>query len=128
MSIKAQIKRLSDLDLIPAEYSTHLYKLYSAKGWSREEPLDRQWVPREPRVLKDALNLIVDEGVRSKGDLLALEFAIGGGDVENLCGLPNGWFFRDRAEVARLKTSRTEGSTLRGIGSAAVVPFPPKTR
>ena len=52
VSIKAQIKRLADLDIIPADYATHLYKLYSAKGWSREEPLDRQWAVTEPRVLR----------------------------------------------------------------------------
>ena len=120
MSIKAQIRRLSDLEIIPPEFSTHLYKLYSAKGWSREEPLDRQWEPSEPRVLRDALQLIVDEGVRTKADLLAVEFAVAAGDIENLCGLPNGWFSRDAAEVVRLKPSaeRTASS-----GEGAVIPF-----
>ena len=105
MSVKAQIKRLTDLDVILGDFSTHLYKLYSAKGWTREEPLDRQWTPGEPRVLRDSLHLIVDEGVRSKSDLLALEFAIPAGDVENLTGLPPGWFAHDAATVVRLKPS-----------------------
>lgn len=105
VSIKAQIKRLADLDVVPPEFATHLYKLYSAKGWTKEEPFDRQWVPAEPRVLRDALHLIVDEGVRSKSDLLALEFAIPAGDVENLAGLPPGWFTHQAATVVRLKVS-----------------------
>lgn len=105
VSVKAQIKRLTDLDVILGDFSTHLYKLYSAKGWTREEPLDRQWTPGEPRVLRDSLHLIVDEGVRSKSDLLALEFAIPAGDVENLTGLPPGWFAHDAATVVRLKPS-----------------------
>ena len=111
VSIKAQIKRLADLDVIEKDFATHLYKLYSAKGWTKEEPFDRQWIPSEPRVLRDALHLIVDEGVRSKSDLMALEFAINEGDVENLTGLPPGWFNREAATVVRLKPASSQGST-----------------
>jgi len=120
VSIKAQIKRLSDLEAIPPEFVTHLYKLYSAKGWSREEPLDRQWMPTDPRVLRDALHLIVNEGVRSKQDLLALEFAISAGDVENLTGLPAGWFAHEPAEVVYLKAG--DGKS-RGCGGE-ILRFP----
>lgn len=123
VSIKAQIKRLADLDAIPPEFATHLYKLYSAKGWSREEPFDRHWTPTDPRVLRDALHLIVDEGVRSKSDLLALEFAVSAGDVENLTGLPPGWFSHEPANVLRLKPR----DTLPRTQSGDVVPFPTKS-
>lgn len=124
VSIKAQIKRLSDLEVIPPEFSTHLYKLYSAKGWSREEPLDRQWVPSEPRILRDALHLIVDENVRTKEDLLALEFAISAADVEILAGLPAGWFAHERAEVVRLKVGGQQSTAQ----DAQILPFPPADR
>jgi Zn-dependent peptidase ImmA (M78 family) len=120
VSIKAQIKRLADLEVIPSEFATHLYKLYSAKGWSREEPFDRQWTPTEPRVLRDALQLIADEGVRSKADLMALEFVISAGDVENLCGLPPGWFSREPAPVLTLKP-RSGASQPKG---GEIIPFP----
>lgn len=122
VSIKAQIKRLADLDVIQSDFATHLYKLYSAKGWSKEEPFDRQWAPGEPRVLRDALHLIVDEGVRSKSDLLALEFSIPAGDVENLTGLPPGWFTRETATVVRLKPAPNQGST--GAEAGEVISFP----
>lgn len=108
VSVKAQIKRLADLEVIPSEYATHLYKVYSAKGWAREEPFDRQWEPSQPRMLHDALHLIVDEGVRSKADLMAMEFTVSPGDVENLTGLPPGWFSRERATVLRLKPRLAE--------------------
>jgi Zn-dependent peptidase ImmA (M78 family) len=54
VSIKAQIRRLVDLDIITPEHATDLYKLYSAKGWTREEPLDREWKVSEPRMMADA--------------------------------------------------------------------------
>jgi len=128
VSVKAQIKRLSDLKIIPEEFSTHLYKLYSAKGWNKGEPLDDHWTPSEPHMLKDALNLIVDGNVRSKAELLAVEFSVSAGDIENLCGLPNGWFFRDRAEVVTLKPSAERPSATASNGSGSVLQFPRKPR
>ncbi|MBP2304766.1 helix-turn-helix domain-containing protein [Azospirillum melinis] len=128
VSIKAQIKRLADLNLISEDQAPHLYKLYSAKGWSKEEPLDRgRWELQQPHVLADALNLIVDAGVRSKADLLAVEFTISAGDVENLCNLPPGWFSRDRAEVVQL-TPRFAERPVQSTESGAVVPFPNRSR
>lgn len=121
VSIKAQIKRLTDLDVIPGDFATHLYKLYSAKGWAKEEPFDRQWTPTEPRVLRDALYLIIDKCVRSKSDLLALEFTIPAGDVENLTGLPPGWFKHEAATVVRLKHNPSE--TFVGRETGEVISF-----
>jgi Zn-dependent peptidase ImmA (M78 family) len=107
VSVKAQITRLKDLDVITADYATQLYKTYSAKGWTCGEPWDDKWIPVEPRVLKEAMNVIVDEGVRSKADLLGVEFAISAGDVENLTGLPHGWFSHQPADIVRLKPANT---------------------
>lgn len=123
VSIKAQIKRLSDLDIIPEDLSRQLYKLYSAKGWSKGEPLDQHWPVQQPRALRDSLNLIVDNGVRSKADLLATEFTISATDVELLCGLSPGWFDRDAAEVVTLKLASSDGdASPRGEGQ--VIAFP----
>ena len=58
--------------------------------------------------------------LRRADDLLAVEFTMAAGEIENLSGLPNDWFSRDAAEVVRLKSpnQRTES-----IGEAAVIPF-----
>jgi len=103
VSIKAQIKRLADLEIVPPEYAPDLYKLYSAKGWTREEPLDGEWKVSEPRMLADAMSLIVESGLRTKADLLAVEFTMSPGDVENLTSLPPGWFSSRTGEVVQLK-------------------------
>lgn len=127
VSIKAQIKRLSDLDILPEDYARQLYKLYSAKGWAKGEPLDQQWPVTPPKALRDSLSLIVENGVRGKADLLATEFTISATDVENLCGLPAGWFGREAAEVVTLKAS-DDTSPRTSIGPGEVVPFPHRTR
>jgi len=126
VSVKAQIKRLSDLEIIPPEHAVDLYKLYSAKGWSREEPLDREWAIPEPHNLSDALNAIVDGGVRTKADLLAVEFTMPAGDIEALANLPGGWFSGKVGQVVQLKQDavRTVGSLTKGQG--AVLPFNPR--
>ena len=122
VSIKAQIKRLVDLDVIPAEHAVDLYKLYSAKGWNREEPLDRQWAIPEPRYLADALQVIVSSGVRTKADLLAVEFTMSAGDVENLAALPAGWFAGRTAQIVTLRKDLTR-SDERPATLGIVVPF-----
>lgn len=125
VSIKAQIKRLSDLDVIPDEHARQMYKLYSAKGWSKGEPLDQHWPVPAPKALRDSFTLIIDNAVREKSDLLATEFTISGADIETLCGLPDGWFDREAAEVVSLK-SRVDLSPLAADGAAQIIPFPDK--
>jgi Zn-dependent peptidase ImmA (M78 family)/transcriptional regulator with XRE-family HTH domain len=122
VSIKAQIKRLADLDQIPEGYATDMYKLYSAKGWNREEPLDHQWPIPEPRNLANAMNLIADSGVRTKADLLSVEFTMSAGDVENLICLPPGWFSSRAADVVQLKQGIGHPSP-RTENTGVVVPF-----
>ncbi|MGO7135687.1 XRE family transcriptional regulator [Rhizobium leguminosarum] len=123
VSVKAQIRRLSDLDLIPSEYATSLYKLYSAKGWSREEPLDRNWQISEPTLLRNSLELIVESAVRGKSDLLNVEFTMKAGDIENLAALPPGWFSK-AGELVSLKL-RDAGSTAEATATK-ILPFPPR--
>jgi Zn-dependent peptidase ImmA (M78 family) len=122
VSIKAQIKRLADLKMITDDHALDLYKLYSAKGWRREEPFDRQWPLSEPRNLANAMNLIADSGVRTKADLLSVEFTMSAGDVENLASLPPGWFSAPAAEVVQLKAAADREPMFKE-GSGIVVPF-----
>jgi Zn-dependent peptidase ImmA (M78 family) len=122
VSVKAQIKRLFDLELVSNDHAADLYKLYSAKGWSREEPLDHEWKIPEPRNLCDSLNAIVDAGLRTKADLLAVEFTMSPGDVENLANLPAGWFSDKAAEVIHLKQDKARSVEAPNI-SGVVVPF-----
>lgn len=127
VSIKAQIKRLADLEMIPEDHARQLYKLYSAKGWSKGEPLDQHWPVSTPKALRDSLNLIVENNVRGKADLLATEFTISASDLEMLCALPPGWFERDSAEVVSLKSRESMPQTPGG-GAAEIIPFPTRTR
>lgn len=122
ISIKAQIHRLADLDIIPPDYVVSLYKLYSAKGWNKQEPLDSEWSISEPRMLRDALNLIVGSGVRTKSDLCAVEFTVSPSDIERLVSLPAGWFVEKEGKLVQLKISQTP-RTGEATSQGEVVPF-----
>ncbi len=121
-SIGAQIRRLADLDVIDKDTKTDLYKLRSAKGWTKEEPMDREWSLSEPRTLREALNLVVSSGVRTKLDLLAVEFIMASEDIERLAGLASGWFLEKAGELVHLKTLSNVSSE-KPTGSGTVVPF-----
>jgi len=123
VSVKAQIKRLSDLEIIPPEHAVDLYKLYSAKGWSREEPLDREWPIPEPHNLSDALNAIVDGGVRTKADLLTVEFTMSAGDIEALANLPGGWFAGKIGQVVQLRQNAARSPSPRSMVEGSVLTF-----
>jgi hypothetical protein len=108
VSVKAMIRRCKDLQLISPSDEVQLYKYYSAKGWSREEPLDRSVPAAPPRMLAQALGVIVGQGGRSKEDLLANEFTIPARDIEDLVCLEEGWFQKKAGEVVMLRPLESE--------------------
>lgn len=121
VSIKAQIRRLRELDIIDVDYARLLYKSYSAKGWTRGEPFDDVWPLQRPRALAEGLNAIVDAQVRTKSELLNSDFTLPAADIESLCSLPEGWFGREQGTIVRLIT-RT-GEAPRDNQKGAVLPF-----
>ncbi|MGL4528792.1 MAG: XRE family transcriptional regulator [Aestuariivirga sp.] len=127
VSIKAQIKRLADLEVIGEDHLTDLYKLYSSKGWSQGEPLDRAWPVPEPRILRDSLEMVVSSLVRTKEDLLSVEFTMSPGDVENLTSLPPGWFTSKPGDVIKLREDirRPQGADQ---PEGVVVAFPVRSK
>lgn len=119
VSIKAQIMRLWQLELIPEHHKVSLYKTYSAKGWNKGEPFDDHWPLSKPKVLNQSLDLIVDSGTRTKADLLAVEFTLPAGDIENIASLPPGWFSKT-GEVVELKLKQVNNPS---GNSAEIIPF-----
>lgn len=123
VAIKAQIRRLSDLKLIPPEHVVNLYKLLSAKGWNKREPLDQEWPISQPRLLHDATNLIVSSGLRKKEDLLSVEFTISPEDIERLAALSKGWFLEKEGKLVHLKT-QSKSHSFRKNEEGTIVEFP----
>jgi len=128
VSIAAMIMRCSTLEIVRDEYEKRLWKSYSARGWRNHEPLDEQLPLEKTRLLPRSVRLLLDEGARSRQDLLE-DFRLAAHDVEALCGLPEGFMIRDHvdAEVVqlpRLKTSNVKERVTEQPGK--VLSFPPR--
>ena len=85
--------------------------------------MDREWPIPEPCHLRDALNLIVDSGTRTRADLLSVEFTMHPGDIENLAGLPTGWFNKRQASVIQLSLKSDPLNQPATEGFGEVLPF-----
>lgn len=119
-SIGAMIVRCAKLDLLSEEYKRRLWKHYSARGWRKGEPLDDALEPENPRLLNRSVQLLVDNRVRSREDLLS-DFRLHASDVEALCGLPRGYMSSEPADVITLPKLKRSVSPPRGNGS--IVPL-----
>lgn len=125
VSVKAMIRRCRDLELVSPDDERQLYKYYSGKGWTREEPLDRLVPVAKPRLLANAIGMIVEAGVRNKEDLLANEFTIPARDIEELLGLDHGWFSHVTGQVVQLRSTRN-GRVSAPADGADVIVFRPR--
>ena len=72
--------------------------------------------------MADTLNLIVNSSVRTKADLLAVEFTVSAGDIENIANLPPGWFSHKAGEVVHLKQNVSRLSD-KSEATGVVLPF-----
>lgn len=100
VSIGAMLKRAIDLGMLPAD--TPLWRSYARRGWRREEPLDREIPPEQPRLLRRAMEVIVRDGGFDSEQILN-RFDIPAKDIEELANLPVG-FLEPREPSVRLLT------------------------
>ena len=103
VSVGAMMMRCANLGITSEEYERRLWKHYSARGWRKNEPLDDVLTSEEPRLLARSVRLLIEEGVRSKNDLI-VDFRLHGSDVESLCGLPRGFMTGEKADVVGFPT------------------------
>jgi Zn-dependent peptidase ImmA (M78 family)/transcriptional regulator with XRE-family HTH domain len=120
VSIKAQIVRLSRLDIINADTATRFYKIYSAKGYAKAEPYDAAWPLQRPTLLADVFRAIIDDGQLSKAELRH-DLPLLPHDVESLASLPEGWLTRETARVIALRPTGVRDQSESKPSSAAVL-------
>ncbi|SCZ64850.1 helix-turn-helix domain-containing protein [Thiohalomonas denitrificans] len=114
VSVAAMQMRLGALKLIDEREQLNLWKRKSARFGGKSEPLDDQLVPEQPRLLRRAIGLIIESGIVPR-ESLPERFGLSAGDVENLAGLPEGYFepMNSRVidlDVVRLRRSSSSGN------------------
>lgn len=90
VSMQATVRRAWDLRLISSDQYERTMRDLSRRGYRTSEPLDEDVPTESPQLLSRSIQLLVDEGVTSKDELLhRLPFS--DVDVEVLAGLPRGY-------------------------------------
>lgn len=98
VSIAGIIVRSHRLNLITDDQYTYLFKRISAKKWRVKEPLDDIIQIEEPELLKEACNLLFDNGVISKKDFVRfIGFPVS--LIEGLCNLEEGTLGKDEKKT-----------------------------
>ena len=112
--------------MIDDEEKLSLFKRRSARWGAKSEPLDDSRAPESPRLLRRAIELIVESGAMP---LESVPAAIGlsANDVRSIAGLPESYFRGPGVvvELARLRSGQSNNSGLSAEPEASrVLPFP----
>jgi len=89
VSIAAMIYRCQELELFTPNQVLYLRKQMSMKRWNKNEPLDDELVPETPALLKTAITMFMDKGVKTPAELLDI-FKWPAKDLEQICELEEG--------------------------------------
>jgi Zn-dependent peptidase ImmA (M78 family)/DNA-binding XRE family transcriptional regulator len=102
LSIAAMIFRAKNLGLIDDDREKVLRRSYGAKKWSRTEPLDDQIEVDYPELLRDAIELLINEGIKTRYEIIN-DLALPRQDIEKLLCLETD-FLKDNVIKLNLKT------------------------
>jgi len=100
VSIGMMLHRSADLGLVTKDQAQRMWISYTRRGWRKGEPLDDSIPVEEPRVLKRAFQILIEQAVRT-GPKIVADLQIPGEDIEELAGLPSG-FLSERSPDIRL--------------------------
>lgn len=92
-SVKSMIYRCKDLNILSEYHSRRLWIQYNQRGWGKGEPLDDSLEPEYPRLLKRAIELLVNEGITTPESILDA-LALGPHDIAVLTGIDPAFFRR----------------------------------
>ena len=102
-SIKMMIHRAQELDIVNREEARRLYINYNRRGWNIQEPLDEEEKIEEPRLVREAFEVTIENGnvFRSR---ITNDLPFNREDVEQLANLPYGYLDEDSAYTWAIKT------------------------
>ena len=93
VSIMAQVMHAEALGAISPARKRSLMKQLSAKKWRQREPFDDQWEPEQPRLFRQATELIADKGFGVK--TILRHYPRRPQELCNITGLPLAFFSND---------------------------------
>jgi len=104
VAIGTMINRARDVGLIDSDTARSLWIGVSRRKWRQAEPFDDSLEVEEPRVLRRAFELILENGAQTPDDI-QYNLSLPLDDIEVLSGLPAG-FLREYARVSLLRPAQ----------------------
>jgi len=101
VSVQMIIRKCYDLHLISDDKYTYFQKRISYKGWRRNEPLDDILIIEQPRILRDATELLIDSNKITKQQMVD-EMALSKDDIIDLCNLSSDFFADNLTRVIKI--------------------------
>ncbi|URZ15473.1 helix-turn-helix domain-containing protein [Clostridium felsineum] len=98
ISIGAIVRRCLDLELITEERYTTLQKQISKRKWRKFEPLDDVIKLEEPQLFKEAFNLLVDNGVMKKSEIVN-SILLSENELTDICCLQKDYFKEEKLTI-----------------------------
>lgn len=91
------IRRCEDLELLTENQINYLKRQMSVNRYWHREPLDDVLTVAEPEMLRDAIYLLIDNGILTRASFIDSS-ALSADDLKHLCGLPDAFFdgFQER--------------------------------
>jgi len=120
VAISCMIMRCFSLDIINDEQKTTLFKNLSRRGWKIKEPLDDKIPQEKPVLLSQAIQLLVDQNVKSKEEICH-DLPLPVRELVKICSLPE-YYFEDENRIIELKLPK-ESSQDGYKGDAEIVKF-----
>lgn len=90
-SAQSIVYHLRDLGLLKENLVEKLQNDMYRRRWRNHEPMDDEIPHEQPELVKDALTLIVDAGIKAPSDI-ADDMSFPVNDLAELCGLPREFF------------------------------------
>lgn len=127
VSIGAMIIRCRELNIIDENRAVRLWINYNQRGWRKEEPLDDTIPIEEPVFIRRCIELLIEKKVRSREDILT-ELGLADSDVEDLTGLPSGYFRQYNTNIEPLPRLRQAKNSNSKRAKGSIIPFPDKKK
>lgn len=90
--------RSKELNLINEYQVEYLWKQIAKKGWRTKEPYDEVLLNETPSLLKEAIDLIIDNQVKTKKQLCE-EIKLSQMDIEAMANLPFGYLNENKGKA-----------------------------
>lgn len=128
VSISMMIIRARHAGLLSEQTERSLWVNVARRGWRRNEPYDDSMQPEEPRLLRRAFEVLLNEAGLTPDEIVA-GLALPASDIESLIGLHRGYFDETCVPIVLKTPHHGSANQNDNEGQAEVIrlPFRPRT-